>query len=206
MFEDLLPMSRWKRTAVFNEFYSRLRCKNLSLSLTLSRRDIIGVVAHRKRAPFTERDRSMLNLLRFHLSEACSTAKGCPIIAFPSVLEALESLVGGSIVRWTAAARFSFALILLGDILSATSRMKGRFRMVSPDLLGAGFSERWRTLRVMSSEFGRRSLSLSGEARGRFIFGWRGQKREPDLFCVACRRSSLCVGKAKHARAGGATN
>ena len=79
MIEDLLPMSQWKRTAVFNEFYSRLKMQErLSLSLTLSRPDITGVVAHRKRTPFTERDRSMLNLLRFHVSEACSAAKGCP--------------------------------------------------------------------------------------------------------------------------------
>ena len=109
MIEDLLPMSQWKKTAVFNEFYSRLEMQErLSLSLTLSRRDITGVVAHRKRTPFTERDRSMLNLLRFHLSEACSTAKGCPIIAFPSVLEALESLVGGSIVTLDGSGKVQF--------------------------------------------------------------------------------------------------
>ena len=28
MIEDLLPMSQWKKTAVFNEFYSRLERKN----------------------------------------------------------------------------------------------------------------------------------------------------------------------------------
>ena len=117
MIEDLLPMSQWKKTAVFNEFYSSLEMQErLSLSLTVSRRDITGVVAHRKRTPFTERDRSMLNLLRFHLSEACSTAKGCPIIAFPSVLEALESLVGGSIVTLDGSGKVQFCLIMIGDI------------------------------------------------------------------------------------------
>jgi Bacterial regulatory proteins, luxR family len=110
MIGDLLPMSQWKKTAVFNEFYSRLDMQErLSLSLTLSRPDITGVVAHRKRAPFTERNRSTLNLLRFHLSEACSTAKGCPALAFPSVLEALESLVGGSIVTLDSGGKVQFS-------------------------------------------------------------------------------------------------
>ena len=109
MIEDLFPMSQWKRTAVYNEFYSRLAMRErLSLSLTLSRPDITGVVAHRKRAPFTERDRSMLNLLRFHVSEACNTAKGCPALALPAVLGALESLVGGSIVALDGSGKVQF--------------------------------------------------------------------------------------------------
>jgi len=109
MIEDLLPMSQWKRTAVYNEFYSRLEMQErLSLSLTVSRPDITGVVAHRKRASFTERDRSMLNLLRFHVSEACNTAKGCPALALSSVLEALESLVGGSIVTLDGSGKVQF--------------------------------------------------------------------------------------------------
>ena len=109
MIEDLLPMSHWKRTAVYNEFYSRLEMRErLSLSLTLSRPDITGIVAHRKRAPFIERDRSMLNLLRFHVSEACGTAKGRPVLALPSVLETLESLVGGSIVTLGGSGKVQF--------------------------------------------------------------------------------------------------
>ncbi len=82
--------------------------ERLSLSLSLSRPDITGVVAHRKRTPFTERDRSMLNFLRFHVSEACSTAKGCPVLAFPSVMGALESLVGGSIVTLDGSGKVQF--------------------------------------------------------------------------------------------------
>jgi DNA-binding CsgD family transcriptional regulator len=110
MIEDLLPMSQWKETAVYNEFYSRLEMRErLSLSLTLSRPDITGVVAHRKRVPFTERDRSMLNLLRFHVSEACSTAKTCRSLALSSVLEALESLVGGSIVALDSFGKVQFS-------------------------------------------------------------------------------------------------
>jgi DNA-binding CsgD family transcriptional regulator len=109
MIEDLLPMSQWKRTAVYNEFYSRLEMRErLSISLSLFRLDITGIVAHRKRAPFTERDRAVLDFLRFHVSEACSTAKGCPALALPSVLEALEWLVGGSIVTLDGRVKVQF--------------------------------------------------------------------------------------------------
>jgi DNA-binding CsgD family transcriptional regulator len=109
MIEDLLPMSHWKRTAVYNEFYSRLEMRErLSLSLSLSRPDITGIVAHRKRAPFTERHRSILNFLRFHVSEACNTVKGCPALALPAVLRALESLVGGSIVALDGSGKVQF--------------------------------------------------------------------------------------------------
>ncbi len=109
MIEDLLPMSQWRRTAVFNEFYSRLRMqRRLSLSLTLSRSDITGVVAHRSRGSFTERERSVLNVARFHVTEACRTANVSPL-ALPSVLYALESLVGGSIVTLDVDGRVHFS-------------------------------------------------------------------------------------------------
>ena len=91
MIEDLLPMSRWRKTTVFNEFYSRLSMQErLSLSLSFSRPDITGVVAHRSRHPFTERDRSVLNLLRFHVSQACATAKARFDPPFASIMEALD--------------------------------------------------------------------------------------------------------------------
>jgi hypothetical protein len=62
-----------------------------------ARPDLAGVIVNRSRCTFTERDRLMLNILRFHISEACRTAK---MIAPPSspLVEALESVVGGSIV------------------------------------------------------------------------------------------------------------
>jgi DNA-binding CsgD family transcriptional regulator len=99
MIEDILPMSEWKRTAVFNEFYSKLGMRErLSLSLSFARPDITAIVAHRCQGTFTERDRSVLNLLRFHVSQTCANAKVGPPPAFPSIMEALESLVGGSII------------------------------------------------------------------------------------------------------------
>ncbi|HEY5778645.1 MAG TPA: helix-turn-helix transcriptional regulator [Terrimicrobiaceae bacterium] len=109
MIEDLLPMSEWKKTAVFNEFYSRLGMRErLSVSLSFSRPDITGVVAHRCQGTFTERDRSVLNFLRCHLSQTCSNAKVRPPPAFPSIMQALESLVGGSIIALDSAGKVQF--------------------------------------------------------------------------------------------------
>jgi len=109
MIEDLLPMSEWKKTVVFNEFYSPLGMRErLSLSLWFSRPDITGIVAHRSHGTFTEHDRSVLNLLRFHVSQTCSNAKVRPPPAFPSIMQALESLVGGSIIALDWAGKVQF--------------------------------------------------------------------------------------------------
>ena len=187
MIEDLLPMSHWKRTAVYNEFYSRLEMRErLSLSLSLSRPDITGVVAHRKRAPFTERDRSMLNLLRFHVSEACNTAKGCPALALPSVLGALESLVGGSIVALDGSGKVHFCSDLARRYFQSFFPEQRPVLDGLPVSVKAGCLERLRTSGVTSLEFVHLNRCSSGEARGRFTFGWRGSRRESDLsyYCV----------------------
>jgi len=96
---DLLPRSQWKKTAVFNEFYSKLDMQErLSVSLPFARPDSVGVVAHRIRRSFTERDRTVLNLVQFHISEACRTAKMYLVPPSASIVDAIESLVGGSFV------------------------------------------------------------------------------------------------------------
>lgn len=108
MIEDLLPMSKWEKTAVFNEFYARLGMRErLSVSLSFSRPDITGIVAHRSQGAFTGRDRSVLNLLRFHVSQTCANANVRPPPAFPSVMQALESLVG-SIIALDSAGKVQF--------------------------------------------------------------------------------------------------
>ncbi|MGA7213625.1 MAG: helix-turn-helix transcriptional regulator [Terrimicrobiaceae bacterium] len=110
MIRELLPMSEWTRTAIFNEFYSKLAMRErLSLSLSFSRPDIVGVIAHRGRRPFNERDRSVLNLLRPHVSQACATAKVRFVPPFASIIEALESLVGGSIVALDSEGNVQFS-------------------------------------------------------------------------------------------------
>jgi hypothetical protein len=78
MIEDIMPMSQWKRTAVFNEFYDQLGMgARLSLSLSIGRPDITSIVAHRAHGTFTERHRFILNLLGLHVSQACRTRKNC---------------------------------------------------------------------------------------------------------------------------------
>ena len=73
MIEDLMPMSDWQRTAVFNEFYDKLGMRaRLSLSLSIGRPEITGIVAHRAHGTFTERHRFILNLLGLHVCQACA--------------------------------------------------------------------------------------------------------------------------------------
>jgi DNA-binding CsgD family transcriptional regulator len=92
-------MMKWKKTAVFNEFYSKLGMQErLSVSLPFARPDSVGVVAHRSHRSFTERDCTVLNLVQFHISEACRTAKMHLVPPSASIFDAIESLVGGSVV------------------------------------------------------------------------------------------------------------
>jgi DNA-binding CsgD family transcriptional regulator len=96
---DLLPRSQWKKTAVFNEFYSKLDMQErLSVSLPFVRPGSVGLVAHRIRRSFNERDRTVLNLVQFHISEACRTAKMHVIPPSDSIMDTIESLVGGNLV------------------------------------------------------------------------------------------------------------
>jgi hypothetical protein len=107
MIEDLMPMSDWQRTAVFNEFYDKLGMRaRLSLSLSIGRPEITGIVAHRAHGTFTERHRFMLNLLGLGLS-ACANTK-LRQASLASVLGALESIVGAGIVTLDAAGKVRF--------------------------------------------------------------------------------------------------
>jgi hypothetical protein len=64
---DLLPLSQWKRTAIFNEVFSRLgMAEQLGVGAPLSRSEYLAVVVNRTRRTFTERDRLVLNTLRTH--------------------------------------------------------------------------------------------------------------------------------------------
>jgi DNA-binding CsgD family transcriptional regulator len=106
---DLLPPSQWKKTAVFNEFYAKLKMlERLSISLPFARPSTVGVVAHRVRATFTERDRTVLNLLHLHISEACRTAKMNVVPPSALTMNAVETLVGVSIVVLNCSGRVEF--------------------------------------------------------------------------------------------------
>jgi DNA-binding CsgD family transcriptional regulator len=106
---DLLPLSQWIKTAVFNEFYAPLEMlERLSISLPFARPSTVAVVAHRARSSFTERDRTVLNLLHLNVSEACRTAKMNVVPLSTSAMDAVEALVGVSIVVLNSSGRVKF--------------------------------------------------------------------------------------------------
>lgn len=72
--------------------------ERLSVSLPFARSDFAAVVVHRSRRTLAERDRSVLSLLRFHISEACRTAQTHVVPPSALIIDAIEPLVGGSIV------------------------------------------------------------------------------------------------------------
>jgi DNA-binding CsgD family transcriptional regulator len=96
---DLIPLHQWKKTRLYNEVYSKMGMHEQMMGiLPYARPDLCGVVVNRTRRTFTERDRSVLNVARFHISEACRKAKMCAAIPSPELTRAFEPLVGGSIV------------------------------------------------------------------------------------------------------------
>lgn len=107
---DLLPVRQWKKTELFNEIYSKLGMHEQMVGvLPFARPDLAGVIVNRTRPTFTERDRLVLNILRFHISEACRTARLGMALPSVAVLEGFESLTGGSMVvlDMAGAVRFS---------------------------------------------------------------------------------------------------
>jgi DNA-binding CsgD family transcriptional regulator len=96
---DLIPLHQWKKTKLYNEVYSKMGMHEQMMGvLPYARPDLCGVVVNRTRRTFTERDRSVLNVARFHISEASRKAKMCAAIPSPELTRAFEPLVGGSIV------------------------------------------------------------------------------------------------------------
>ena len=97
---DLLPLRQWKRTALFNEAYSTLGMhEQLAGTFLFARPDLGGLILNRSRRTFSQRDRLVLNLLRFHISEACRTAKLAEANPSVTLAEAFAPLVdGGTIV------------------------------------------------------------------------------------------------------------
>jgi hypothetical protein len=187
MIGDLCPMSEWTRTKVFNEFYSNLEMmERLSLSLSFSRPDIVGIVAHRSRCCFTERDRSVLNLLRFHVSQACVTAKARVTTPSGSMIEALESLVGGSIVEVDSGGKVRFSSDLAQqDFESFFSREKPFYNGLPVTV------KRWACRRCQISTpadypFVRRNLWSCEPAIGRFVSEWqvKGRNGTTSFCCV----------------------
>ena len=100
---DLLPLNQWKKTGLYNEVFLKLGMQEqLGASFPVFRPGLGGVIVNRTRRTFTQRDRLVLDILRFHISEACRAAKMYASTPSHQVMGALESLVGGSIVALNA--------------------------------------------------------------------------------------------------------
>jgi hypothetical protein len=66
--------------------------ERLSVSLPFARPNTVAVVAHRIRRSFNERDRRVLNLVQFHVSETAEPQMHF-VPTSASIIEAIESLV-----------------------------------------------------------------------------------------------------------------
>jgi DNA-binding CsgD family transcriptional regulator len=97
---DLLPFHQWRKTALFNEVYSKLGMhEQLAGAFPYAWPDLAGLIVNRSRRTFTERDRLVLNLLRFHVSEACRNANMVDANRVAGIAEAFVPLLdGGTIV------------------------------------------------------------------------------------------------------------
>jgi DNA-binding CsgD family transcriptional regulator len=103
---DLMPLEKWRKTTFYNEVACKIGAQEqLGVRPYLPPPDYLGVVVNRSRRTFTERDRLMLSVLQLHISEAWQTAKH---VVPPTALmmEALEPLLGGSIVVLNASGTF----------------------------------------------------------------------------------------------------
>ncbi|MBV9490393.1 MAG: helix-turn-helix transcriptional regulator [Verrucomicrobia bacterium] len=97
---DLLPVYEWRQTASYHEVYSKLGMhEQLAATFPFAQPDLAGVILNRSRRTFTSRDRWALNLLRFHISEACRTARLVEANPAVAIAEAFAPLVeGGAVV------------------------------------------------------------------------------------------------------------
>ena len=117
---DLLPLYQWKRTGLYNEVFSKLGMQEqLGASFPYALPNLCGIVVNRSRRTFTQRDRTVLNILRFHISEACKTAKMHAAIPSPELVDTLESLVGGNIIILNTTGTVQFCSDLAQDCLEA---------------------------------------------------------------------------------------
>ena len=72
---DLVSQAEFRSSGLYGDLYRSLRCERLLAIEVSSEPLLIGVVAFRDRADFSERDREMLTLLRPHLANAYRNAE-----------------------------------------------------------------------------------------------------------------------------------
>jgi DNA-binding CsgD family transcriptional regulator len=97
---DLLPLRQWKKTRLYNEFFVELGMQEqLGGSFPSAFPDLMGAIVSRTRRTFTRRDRLLLDVVRFHASEAFQTAQWkAPNGSAALAVDALEPVAGASVV------------------------------------------------------------------------------------------------------------
>lgn len=123
---DFLSRTEFRRTGLYNDFYRHVGVEDqMAVSLQASAKQVIGIALCRD--SFSERDRSVLELVRPHLQQAHRRA-----VAATEVRDTLRSLVAG--LEATA-----HALVLLrpgGRIAHVTPRAKGLLARYFPGRRG----------------------------------------------------------------------
>lgn len=133
---DLLPFSWWRKTALYNEAYAKLGMQEqLAGTFPFAQPDLAGVILNRSRRTFTQRDRLALNLLRFHISEACQTAKLMDANPAVAVAEAFAPLVAGGAVVLDRAGTVLYASAEAQKRLEAFFAAEKPFRGGLPETL-----------------------------------------------------------------------
>ena len=104
---DVVSLQRWKRTGIYNEVCSKVGThEQLGAQVPFGQPDYLALIVNRSRRSFTERDRCVINVLRHHVAEAFRTVTAAPSLPSLPLLEALQLVVGGSLI----------ALDLLGGV------------------------------------------------------------------------------------------
>jgi DNA-binding CsgD family transcriptional regulator len=130
---DLVPLRQWKKAGIYNEVFSKLGMQEqLAASFPFAFPDMAGVILNRTRRTFTQRDRIVLDILRFHISEACKTAKMHAAIPSPELVDMLESLVGGNIIILDTTGTVQFCSDIAQDCLKAFFPKEKPFNGVLP--------------------------------------------------------------------------
>lgn len=90
---DFLTQYQFHQTALYNEFYRRVKMEHtIAIHLTGSPSPIIGIALHRDLTDFSERDRQLLNFLLPHLREAYRNTQA--VSRMQEELTLLRHLVG----------------------------------------------------------------------------------------------------------------